>query len=77
MNDKQRLKELEGKEFDTDEIICCMMDLEEYVHIEFSYKYSVFEEYAKCKLYYVYYDTKDSEAYNIYVDENNMIAFVE
>lgn len=77
MEDLKNLQELIGKEFDTDEIICSMTDLEEAVVVsKVEGHTSNFEGHGECQLYNTYYDMEDTEVYNIWVNSDNIIIHV-
>lgn len=77
MKDLERLQTLIGKEFDTDDIICEMIDEDEQVIVSKIEGYtSNFEEHGECQLYNVYYDYEDAIIYEVWVDYNNIIIYV-
>ena len=76
MNDLNNLKALEGTIFDKDNIVCVMIDKNDAVMISDSYITSNFEGYGTCNLYNCYYDNQDSNIYNIWVDDDNIIVDV-
>lgn len=77
MNDFENLKTLEGKQFDYDDIICAMTDIDEEVIVSEIEGYtSNFEGYGICQLYNAYYNMENSIIYHIWVDKNNTIIYI-
>lgn len=75
-NDLMRLRSLIGCELDYDNIICEMIDEDKEVIIDDVKRSSNFEEYGCCNLYLVYYNSPISRAYDIWVDNNNIIRII-
>lgn len=69
----ENLKELEGEEFDENNIICCFTTKDLYVFVENSYYKSTWNG-VLCDVYSAYYDEVDSENYLIYINDGVIIG---
>ena len=76
MNDLTNLKSLIGNVFDKDDIICNMSEENDVVIISNTYITSEFENYGICNLFNVYYDNLNSNIYNVWINNNNIIIEV-
>lgn len=76
MNDLNNLKNMIGEQFNNDNIICNMIDKNDAVIVSDTSITSNFEGYGTCNLYNCYYDNQDSNIYNIWVDDDNIIVDV-
>ena len=76
MNDLTNLKSLIGSVFDKDDIICNMSEENDVVIISNTYITSEFENYGICNLFNVYYDNLNSNIYNVWINNNNIIIDV-
>ena len=76
MNDLTNLKSLIGNVFDKDDIICNMSEENDVVIISNTYITSEFENYGICNLFNVYYDNLNSNIYNVWINNNNIIIDV-
>lgn len=76
MNDLTNLKSLIGSVFDKDDIICNMNEENDIVIISNTYITSEFENYGICNLFNVYYDNLNSNIYNVWINNNNIIIDV-
>ena len=76
MNDLTNLKSLIGNVFDKDDIICNMNEENDIVIISNTYITSEFENYGICNLFNVYYDNLNSNIYNVWINNNNIIIDV-
>ena len=76
MNDLTNLKSLIGSVFDKDNIICNMYEENDIVIISNTYITSEFENYGICNLFNVYYDNLNSNIYNVWINNNNIIIDV-
>ena len=74
MNDLKELNKLVGEEFNADDVICAMTELDEPVIVDEVEGYtSNFEGYGECKLYNAYYDEAGSDMYEIWVNDNKIV----
>ena len=76
MNDLTNVKSLIGNVFDKDDIICNMNEENDIVIISNTYITSEFENYGICNLFNVYYDNLNSNIYNVWINNNNIIIDV-
>ena len=76
MNDLTNLKSLIGNVFDKDNIICNMYEENNTIIISNTYITSEFENYGICNLFNVYYDNLNSNIYNVWINNNNIIIDV-
>lgn len=70
------LKQLEGQEFNYNDIICCFEDVEEEVEVSKCCIYSNFEGQGRCILYNIYVNLPDEPIFEMYVNANNEIVKV-
>ena len=68
------LQKLIGRGFDHDDIYCCFDNGIEVILSKVEGRVSNFEGHGMCQLWNVYYNDKDSEIYDIWVDEDDIIV---
>ena len=69
------MEKLIGREFNEDDIICCFQDNEEDIVVSEVEGYtSNFEGHGTCQLWQAYENKKDSEMFNVWVDDENIIV---
>lgn len=74
-NDLQNLMKLIGTEIDTQEVVTCMTEKDEYAYCEEVEGYTThFDEWGTCQLYTAYYENDErGEEFRIWVDDENII----
>lgn len=70
------LQDLTGTIFDEDSIICCFNNDIEVIVSRVEGQTSNFEGHGICQLYNAYYNEEDSDIYDIWVDEDDIIVDV-